>query len=132
MRLKRLWIPVLWSVVILLLTLLPGNYFPKVQSFWDWLSPDKVVHVFIFGVQSFLLFYAQKQYSNTKSRFRITIVILGATIIFAAFTEIMQNTVLIKRDGNVYDFLADVVGVFAGLLAYNLLVEKKMANKKSY
>ncbi len=129
MCLKRLWPSIIWAVIILLLTGLPGNYFPEVVSFWEWLSPDKVVHLGIFGVQSFLMLIAQKQYLSRKSRYRITAIILTSAIIFAALTEIMQSYVFIRRDGNYFDFFADVAGVFIGLLAYNLLVKKKMANK---
>lgn len=128
MILKRLWLSIVWAIIIMLLTGLPGNYFPDVVSFWEWLSPDKVVHLVIFGIQAFLMLIAQKQYLSRKSRFRITTAIIIVSIAFAALTEILQTYLFIRRCGSVYDFLADVVGVFVGLLAYNLLVKKKLAN----
>ena len=47
-----------WAIMILFLTGMPGTYFPKVATFWEWLSPDKLIHIFIFGVQSFLVLTA--------------------------------------------------------------------------
>ena len=129
MQIRKLWPAVAWALLILLLTGVPGSYFPKVTSFWEWLSPDKAVHVFIFGVQTFLLLRAfHEQYLSSKNRFIYRSAILSVTILFALLTEVLQAYVFIGRNGNVYDFIADVVGVGVGLLAYILLFKKKKAN----
>jgi len=129
MQIRKLWPAVAWALVILLLTGVPGSYFPKVTSFWEWITPDKAVHVFIFGVQAFLLLTAyHEQYLSSSSRFLYRSIILSVTILFALLTEVLQAYVFIGRNGNVYDFIADVVGVGVGLLAYILLFKKKNAN----
>lgn len=115
-----------WAVMILFLTGIPGTYFPKVTSFWEWLSPDKIIHIFIFGVQSFLVLIAFRvQYLSGTHRWVYTSILVSITILFALLTEILQVYVFIGRHGNVYDFVADVVGVMVGLLAYFLLYKKK-------
>ena len=114
--------------MILFLTGLPGTYFPKVSSFWDWLSPDKIIHIFIFGVQSFLVLTAFRvQYLLGSYRLVYIAVLVSITILFALLTEVLQVYVFVGRDGNVYDFVANVVGIFVGLLAYFLLYKKKEA-----
>lgn len=129
MLIRKLWPALAWAILILLLTGLPGSYFPSITSFWDWLKPDKVVHVFVFGVQAFLLLTAfHEQYLLSKNRFIYPTAILSVTIVFALLTEVLQAYVFIGRNGNVYDFIADVVGVGVGLLAYILLFKKKKAN----
>ncbi len=119
MLIRRLWPAVVWALFILVLTGVPGGYFPEVVSFWEWLSPDKVIHIFIFGVQMVLLLFAfNKQYLAGKNRLTYSTVLTSIVILFALSTEVLQAYVFIGRNGNVYDFIADVVGVGAGLLAY--------------
>ena len=108
----------------------PGTYFPSVKSFWDWLSPDKAVHLVVFGVQSILLLHAfREQYFQKKKRLIYQSSILLISILFALSTEVLQKYLFVGRDGNVWDFIADVVGVFIGFLAYYLLNYKKMKAK---
>lgn len=126
MLLRRLWPSLLWAIIILLLTGLPGNYFPVVTSFWDWLSPDKILHVLIFGFQAILLLFAFRlQFLVGKKRSLYGWMIFASTVLFAMMTEVLQTYVFIGRHGNVYDFIADFVGVAVGFLAYYLLILKK-------
>lgn len=122
---------IVWALIILVLTGLPGTYFPTVVSFWDWLSPDKVVHVFIFFVQTFLLLVAfRTQYLLGSRRLVYAWTIFSIISLFALLTEVMQAYVFVGRDGNVFDFIADVVGVLVGYLAYNLYFKKKLNKDK--
>jgi len=120
-----------WALIILLLTGLPGTYFPTVISFWDWLSPDKVVHIFIFFVQVLLILVAfRTQYLLGTGRLVYTWLLISIVTAFALLTEVLQAYVFIGRDGNVYDFIADFIGVLVGYLAYNLYFKKKFNNNK--
>ncbi len=127
MLIWRLLPALVWALIILLLTGLPGTYFPTVTTFWDWLSPDKVVHLFIFMVQTFLLLMAfDKQYLTGKTRLISMWLILSAITVFALLTEVLQAYVFIGRDGNTFDFIADFVGVIVGLLVFNLFKKKEI------
>jgi VanZ family protein len=126
------WLPIVWALTILLLTGLPGNYFPEVVSFWDWLSPDKVVHFFMFGTLSFLMLWSnRKQYFTPHKRYYTTIVLLSG-VAYGGFTELMQAYVFVRRDGNIYDFLANMAGTFLGFLFFMLLTRKKRKNKNAH
>ena len=46
---------ILWTLLIAVLTLMPGNYIPRITTFLDWLSPDKLLHFLLFGTYIFLL-----------------------------------------------------------------------------
>jgi VanZ family protein len=119
---RRFWPAMAWAILILFLTGVPGNYFPTVISFWDWLSPDKVVHLVIFAVQAYLIIYGmQPQYLNKRQRYLLVIIGTLATILFGLITEVLQSYVFIGRDGNIFDFLADGLGALIGLVAYYLL-----------
>ena len=119
---RRFWPAMAWAILILILTGVPGNYFPTVVSFWDWLSPDKVVHLVIFAVQAYLIIYGmQPQYLNKRQRYLFVIAGALVTILFGLTTEVLQSYVFVGRDGNIFDFLADGLGALMGLVAYYLL-----------
>jgi len=127
----RLLPALVWAIIIMLLTGLPGTYFPTIVTFWDWLSPDKVVHIIIFMVQTFLVLIAfNKQYLLGSTRLVSTWLILFVITVFALLTEVLQTYVFIGRNGNVYDFIADFAGVLVGLLVFNLYKKKKFAKRK--
>lgn len=122
---RKFWPGGIWAVLILLLTGLPGDYFPQVISFWDWLSPDKLVHFFIFGLFTFLLLWgyrAQYRASKHRSKFVWLIIILG--VLYGGITEILQAKVFVGRDGSVFDFLANTIGSIIGIVIFMLFVRK--------
>lgn len=126
MFIRRFWPSLLWALIILILTGTPGKYIPEFVGFWDWIGPDKFVHLFIFGTLSFLIFYnLRDQYLTAGKHSIIVILVLGITIAYAFLTEILQATVFIGRDGNVYDFMANTVGAVAGWLVFCIRFRKK-------
>lgn len=132
MQLKRLWPSLSWAILILILVGFPGEYIPKVTSFWDWLSPDKFVHTIIFGVQAYLLLHGfNVKFITGKRRSNLMLVLFVISVAFAALTELLQIYVFVGRFGNLFDFLADVSGVILGFVAYYLLnIKKNRAGNK--
>ncbi len=117
----------LWAAVILLLTGLPGNVFPEIKSFWDWLGPDKIVHLFIFGIQSFLILWGYRtDYFANKNRKILAVTAIVLTAFYGLLTEVLQRYVFIGRSGNVYDFLADTVGALLGWSLFLIFFRKKI------
>ena len=125
---SNMWPAALWLAGIFLLTLLPGNYFPSLSSFWSLFSPDKVVHIAMFSGLAFLLAFGfKRQYPNLSLRCIFVWVALISTFI-AILTEFLQWYLPIKRDGNIYDAIADIAGVFIGFAAFFIL-KNKIARK---
>src|SRR6187402_1478708 len=90
-----------WAVIILILCGIPGNNFPKL-SFLEWLRPDKIVHLILFGVQSFLLIkglFNQTNYPSLKLNAARWGVLLS--IFYGALVEVLQTTIFIGRSGDV-------------------------------
>ena len=126
----RNWPPILWASMILLLTGLPGSYFPQIVSFWDWLSPDKVVHLLLFGILSFLMLWSNRQqYFESKKRSLISFVLISGTI-YGGLTEILQAFVFVGRHGNIFDFFANMTGTFSGFVLFVLIIQKNNQNRK--
>lgn len=124
----NLWPAMLWLAGIFLLTLLPGNYFPSVSNFWNLFSPDKLIHVALFAGFGFLLMIGlSKQYPAIAARY-IYGIVAGVSVLIAVLTELLQSYLPIKRDGNLYDAIADVAGILAGFLIFYIM-KIKIAKK---
>jgi VanZ family protein len=110
-----------WALVILILCGLPGTSFPRL-SFLDWLRPDKVVHLFLFGIESFLLisgFSKQSSYPILNAKSKLLGVLIA--ISYGALVEVLQSTIFIGRSGDIRDALANALGAFLGLVIFNYL-----------
>ncbi len=130
MFIKNNWPGILWGVIILIITGIPGKYFPKVTTFWDWLSPDKIVHLFMFSIFVLLLNIGfKKQYTSAKQRFIYIIVSLLIGIVFSGLTEILQRFIFVGRNGNIYDFAANTAGCFLGALLFYVFLENFLRKK---
>jgi VanZ family protein len=131
MLIKRLLPAIIWALIVLVLTGFPGSYIPRVTGFWEWLSPDKIVHVLIFATLGFLIFYGfREQYLKSKRRYLYVVAVLFVTMAYGMITEILQHYVFIGRNGSLYDFLADVFGGILGFLAFILYIYKKKEQHK--
>ena len=108
----------LWAILILILCGLPGNNFPKL-SFLEWLRPDKIVHLILFGVQTFLFiigFSRQDRFLNLRTNAIRWGVLLS--ISYGVLVEIMQATIFIGRSGDVRDAIANAIGALIGLYCF--------------
>ncbi len=131
MILKGYWPALAWSLIILLLTGLPGDVFPEIKSFWEWLSPDKIVHLFIFGALSFLILFGYRNQYESHNRKKLVLTAVVITILYGILTEMLQRYVFVGRSGNVFDALADALGAFLGWWAF-IPIFKKLKSKKAY
>ncbi len=115
--------------IIMVLMGLPGKYFPTVISFWDWLTPDKIVHLILFAVLSFLSLWGYRKIlfdPNYKDRKKIIITISLISIAYGGLTELMQKYVFINRYGSIFDFIADTIGCILGIIFFLFIVQKKL------
>ncbi|MBR3915445.1 MAG: VanZ family protein [Bacteroidales bacterium] len=122
------------AIFIMVIMGLPGNYFPNVVSFWDWLGPDKVIHLIVFGMLSYSMLwgYRKKILSHDvryiKKSFLLTLLL---SVSYGALTELMQKYVFINRFGSIYDFIADAIGCVLGAIVFILYFKKKVKKNKN-
>ena len=84
----------------------------------DLFQPDKLVHLFIFGVYVFLQirgFAMQDIFPKIRKNSALIALIIG--FIMGAGTEVLQNYCIPMRTGSIYDLIADVAGSLLGVLA---------------
>jgi len=114
--LKYHWRAILWIVVIIFASLMPGSSFPGVSFFSRIPHIDKIVHFAMYFLFSlFLLSGFSRQYGKTCFKayahsFLIAFV-LGVSI------EFVQEQV--GRSYDIYDMAANTAGIVSSLLLFN-------------
>jgi VanZ family protein len=117
---------ILWGSLILVLISIPGDFLPNIPKFMNLFEPDKLVHVFLFLVFIFLML---RGFSHKASpaflRNNAFFLALLITIFIGGFTEIIQHFFIPGRTASLYDFIANVVGCFAGFWIYIKLAKRR-------
>jgi len=117
---KNRWIiaSILWALVILVLCSIPGKDLPA-ASWFELISLDKWVHAAMFAIQYLLLIraFAAEFISNIIYSLKNWLAVLIA-VVYGALTEFYQHAFLTDRVADIYDFVANTVGVFIGVLIY--------------
>ena len=101
---------IVWIVFVLLVLLLPVNQIQTPSAF-SIPGLDKVVHVMLFAVLTFLIAMAVRERKVGISKF----LLLVCLSLFGLCTEIIQDF-MIDRTADSLDLLADVIGVGLVLL----------------
>ncbi|MBK7214727.1 MAG: VanZ family protein, partial [Bacteroidales bacterium] len=98
---RRFRLTYVWGLIIMILTAIPGQMIPRVQGFLDLFAPDKLVHLFIFGLLQWLLLKesGNGEKETRKDNIATTLIVsLG----YAALTELLQWKLFINRQGSVW------------------------------
>ncbi len=107
------------AAIIIVLCLLPGQTFPKVEQ--PIIGLDKLVHILMYVPLAWTMvfgFKLQKRHPKlTEKAFLYTFVIASA---YGAFIELLQFALTPDRAAELWDFVADVAGVLLGLLTYKI------------
>ncbi len=122
MFIKHNVITILWAVVILVLTLIPGNNIPVARA-----GTDKIVHFFIFAVLMYFMlrgFKKQSQFPYLAEHFIRTSFII--CILYGCMIEIIQIFIPL-RSFDLFDIAANSIGVGIGYFVYErfLYVNRK-------
>ena len=125
---RALFPAIFWALIILVLCAIPGRAIPHL-AFLDWLRPDKVTHLILFAVFSFLLIRGFQKQNPASSLRNAKLCALILSIAYGIFIELFQEYVtIIHRTGQVFDAVADAIGAFIGLWIYNRTTKKSIAS----
>ena len=113
---------ILWAAVIFVLCTIPASKIPS--SGWNIPLLDKIVHFFMFFVMAVLL-YSELNYRTSLKTFHIWIIIILICAVYGGVIEILQESYF-HRTGDIWDWVADVLGTVAGCAAY--LLFRKIKN----
>lgn len=114
------WFPAIaWMWVIYHYSIVPQSDKPK-------LIQDKLQHIIIYFVLTFLVYFAIRY--TAQLRFRISAsIVFHFCIIYAAVIQMNQERPSVPRNGEFDDWFADVAG--AALVFIFLLALKKLGSK---
>ena len=109
----RFTIAIIWVIIIAFLHFVPSSSVPDF-SLTFFFHLDKLIHVilFMFGVYFFAIAYKEKQ----KNMFLCPIII--SFILYGGLLEFMQGIIFKNRISDIYDFIADIIGVFIGVFIF--------------
>ena len=106
---------ILYSVFITIIFLLPTKEIPKL--FFTFIPIDKLVHVVIFLVLTFLwLFYVNSVLNDIKPI--VLFFILAVCLFYGILIEVTQELYVSSRGAEVLDVIADLLGSSLGLLFF--------------
>mgnify|MGYP001270522627 CR=1 FL=1 len=109
----RFNIAIIWAIIIAILHAIPG---PRVTDFsFTFFHLDKLIHIVLFmlGIYFFAIAYEEKQ----RKMFLIPLVI--SFVLYGGFLEIMQSVFFKNRFSDIYDWIADIIGVFIGIIFFH-------------
>lgn len=114
------------AIGIFILIAIPGTMIPPVPTFSEWLQWDKVSHLLFFGGFCYAMLADVCVYRGYKLAFRHLIIIFFISVGYGAFTEWFQHLPFVKRDGNMFDWYADILGALLGIPCYCLIHRNKL------
>lgn len=104
--------------------LLPSDNFPESKLF----SYDKLAHVGVFAIQSFLLLVGMIWKGKAKTR-KTYIIALTICIVYGSLLEYLQ-TYIPGRMADLNDFIANCTGGLVGVIIFSIFTRQKFANTK--
>jgi len=109
-------LPILWTIIMLWLTLAPSKDLPATPE-WQFLSFDTAAHGGIFAVLAVLSWFSLTRQQRWPALARhATLVVLVGCILFGAFIEVVQYSMKLGRHAEWSDLLGDSVGAALALL----------------
>ena len=115
----KVYSPILWALFILALSIGPGANFPEMNLF----EPDKLAHLFVYGV---LVYLALRAYKSVKElSLRIIIVIISSSALYGLLLEIVQKTFFPHRFFEWGDVIANTVGSILGWIIFSYFNKRK-------
>lgn len=108
---KYLIAAIFWTITITILCLVSINKLPSITTFK---YKDKIIHFLFYFVFVLLWNYALK-----KNKIEIfTIVVIA--IVYGIIIEVLQSTITLNREADVFDALANSLGACSALLFLKL------------
>ncbi len=107
---------IIWSLIILLSGILPGNKIGRVVLL-EIKYMDKFLHFLMYFVFSLILYYDLRKYINSlKNKYFGYLYIFVITFLWGIIIELIQYYLLSYRQGSIADAIANASGIFAGIL----------------
>ena len=105
-----------WTLIILLVCLMPGDNLPS-SSFLSFKGSDKLIHTTLYLVLIILVGKGLLKYFNSSySRNRIIVIAFLYCLFLGVGIEFIQSVFVAGRGGDVLDVLANAAGASIGVV----------------
>lgn len=112
------WKTILWIIVILVLSFLPGSVFEN-MNLWEISFSDLIVHFFMYAVLTFLILLERKEKTHDREQVKAWWMIpLVASAFLGIITEVVQWLWIAGRAGSIVDFFLDLCGSATVILLF--------------
>lgn len=113
-----------WAAVIALLSLMSTGGTPMLPLFGV-VPVDKAAHFAVYLILAYLLLVGtQKQYTINTLRYYSIPVSLTVAVLYGVLMELLQGFVIMDRNLEFYDIVANTAGSFSGLGVFWLVYLK--------
>lgn len=119
----------IWFVIICGLYSMHQSNFPR-NNFWDFISLDKMIHLFLFAYWTHLLlvaFHKQTKWNSLRDK-AFTIALIMSLSIGVVF-ELMQGMIFASRHTELLDLLANATGSLIGMALFKLVYGDSVARE---
>jgi len=115
----------LWSLLIIALSIMPASGLPK-HRLLDLISIDKWAHLFFYAVLVYLIMntLSLKSKSLSLSANKVFLSILYGSI-FGLIVEVFQG-ISPSRYFDYLDIIANIIGCITGVLFYNIVLKRTL------
>ncbi len=113
---------IIWCIIILVLCAIPGDTIPSTSINVPYF--DKIVHFGMFFMMGVFL-CAELRYQTSLSYTKTTILTVILVAIYGGIIEVLQHYIFIKRSGDYYDLIADILGGLVATFIFPWLKKKK-------
>lgn len=113
---KKNILGIIWSLVILIVCLMPGDNLPG-SSFLSFVGMDKLIHGFLYAVLMVLVGKGLiNQFDISSSKTKTLVVAFLYCFFLGAGIEFLQSGFVVGRSGDILDVLANNIGALIGVL----------------
>ena len=113
-----------WSVVILVMSILPGKKLPKVG--WNFfVHLDKIAHAIVYFLLALAIGWSLRKQGQIGLRGALGVVMVCT--VYGILLELLQYHFLSDRFFEIHDIIANIIGSFVGASVVFLMLNKNKA-----
>lgn len=118
------WKTITYFIVISFLLLTPQENLPKLD-FLQFDYADLIEHFAVFTAAGFIVMFDFLK--KVKLSFKLSFSVILLTSFYGALTELGQHLYIPGRTGSIWDILADISGVIAGVFIFKNVYLKRFS-----
>ena len=110
-----------WGIFIFIISVIPGKDIPVIESPWDLIKMDKLVHMLIYGIFMALILRGWTQSPKNEGSIQGMGYWIKAAImcsLYGLFLEWFQDKYCQDRAYEFYDALANAIGSFSAVAIF--------------